>query len=251
MIPSCGTFDYVTLVPDAPNTDLCPWDVRLRDPIKRKGDDISYSRLVGLSPRLQIVDAGLTPDSEIDGSKWLVPPKVLRSRITLIASERRHATASSVSFYLDRGLIAALRPHDVLHLVRTYSCGLGISVIRDGQLVVAIGAVTAVPLGRNVEARIPWDLAEEAEAIYRQHDPDFEFPELPVEVTVGNQRRVLFGGTRQMDQYGVFMIHGRFPVEDGADESLAISSIGACSEVAANASTMLLDSGFALRIVGW
>jgi len=31
VIPSCGTFDYVTIVPGAPNTDSCPWEVRLRD----------------------------------------------------------------------------------------------------------------------------------------------------------------------------------------------------------------------------
>jgi len=77
VIPSCGTFDYVTIVPDPPNTDSCAWEVRIRDPIEPKGDDLSDSRLVGLTPRLQIVDAGLSPDREINGSKWPVPPKVL------------------------------------------------------------------------------------------------------------------------------------------------------------------------------
>ena len=251
MIPRCGTFDYVAIVPEPPNTDSCPWEVRLRDPVETEGDDLSDSRLVGLTPKLRIVDAGLPSDSETDGSKWPVPPKVLRSQITLTASDRANATVASVSFYLDKGLISALRPRDALHLVRTHSCGLGVSVIRDGQLVVAVGAVTAVPLGRSVEARIPWDLAEKAEAVFKRHDPDFGFPVLPVEVTVGNQRHIIFGGTRQMDQYSVFMINGFFPVEDGADECLAISLIGACSEVAANASAMLLDSGFALKTVEW
>jgi len=251
VMPPSGTFDYVAIVPEPANTGSCSWELHLRDPVEPRGDHLSSSRLVGLSPRLQIVDAGLPSDTEMAGSNWPVPPKVLRSQITLTASERVNATVSSVSFYLDKGLISALRPNDVLHLVRTPNAGLGVSVIRDGQLVVAVGAITAVPLGRNVEERIPLDLVQEAEAVFKRHDPDFEFPVLPVEVTVGNQRRIIFGGSRQMDQYNVFMIHGQSPVEDGADECLAISLMGACSEVAANASAMLLDSGRALRIVKW
>ncbi len=83
----------------------------------------------------------------------------------------------------------------------------------------------------------------------RGSDSGFEFPELPVEVRVGNQKHIIVGGRRQMDQYSVFMIHGQSPVEDGADECLAISLIGACSETAANASAILLDSEHALKIV--
>jgi hypothetical protein len=92
---------------------------------------------------------------------------------------------------------------------------------------------------------------EKAEAMFKRHDLDFEFPELPVDVRVVNQRRIIFGGSHQLDQYKVFMIHGKFPVEDGVDECLAISLIGACSEVAANASAMLMDTERPLRIVEW
>ena len=72
----------------------------------------------------------------------------MRSRVTLTASAREDATISSISFYVDRDLIRQLRPGDEVHISRTACDCLGLSIIRMGELVAAIGAVTAVDLGR-------------------------------------------------------------------------------------------------------
>jgi len=236
LIPPCGTFDYVAIVPD-PEDRPGPWPVRLRAPVELSGDSLADSRLVGIAPRLQITDAGVS-----FGRTGLMRPKVLRTQFALIASERDRATVSAASFHVDKALISALRPRDVLNMTRTYCGGLGMSVIRDGELVVAVGAVTAVPLGNNVEAQIPSDLVDKAEAVFKKRDPDFELTELPVEVRVGDQGRVLYVGTRQLEQYQVWVAHGFYPGIPGVDECLALSLIGKCSVSAANASAMLLDS---------
>jgi hypothetical protein len=53
---------------------------------------------------------------------------------------------------------------------------------------VAVGAVTVVPLGPNVAARIPADLIERAASVFRERDPEFHFAEWPVELS--SDRRV-------------------------------------------------------------
>jgi hypothetical protein len=153
VMPLCGTFDYVAIVPEPPNTGSCSWEVRLREPMKHKGDDQSDSRLVGWSPRLQIVDAGLPSETEMAGWNRRVPPKVLRSQVTLTASESVSATVSSVSFYVDKGLISALRPCDVLHLVRTCDAGLGVSVIRGHRHSAGSECRSANPFGFGGKGR--------------------------------------------------------------------------------------------------
>jgi hypothetical protein len=77
----------------------------------------------------------------------------LLCRVTLTATEK-HAIASSFWFNVDRELIAMLRGSDVLHISRTHRAGLGLSVLRDGQLIAAAGAVMHVPLG-TVSVRHP------------------------------------------------------------------------------------------------
>ena len=64
-----------------------------------------------------------------------------------------------------------------------------LSVIRSGELIVAVGAVTAVPLGQEVQATIPRDLMEAAEDVFRRRDPGFHFRESPVEIAVSCSSR--------------------------------------------------------------
>lgn len=250
MIPPSGTFDYVAIVPD-PEDRPGPWPVRLREPLELSGDSLADSRLVGIAPRLQITDAGLTPNAGVSlGRAGLVRPKVLRAQLALIASERDRAGVSAASFHVDKVLISALRPRDVLNMTRTRGCGLGLSVIRDGELVVAVGAVMAVPLGNNVEVQIPSDLVDEVEAVFKKRDPDFELTELPVEVRVGDQRRVLYVGMHQLEQYQVWVGHGFYLGFPGVDACLALSLIGKCPAGTAQRSAMLLDSD-GLSVAEW
>ncbi len=248
-LPIWSTFDYVATVPDRLVDDSSPWVARLREPVQRTSDGLG-SRLVGASPRLQITDAGLTPNPGYTRGVWR--PEVLRSRITLIASEMEGASARSVSFHVDKGLTSALRPGDLIYTARTGCAQLGLSVVRHGQLVVAVGAITAVPLGKNAEAQIPWDLVEQMEAMFRKRDPHFSLSELPIEVRVGNRRLLSLGrgGRSGLKGYVVKVMHGFYRGMPGVDECAAISLIGACSDIAADSSALLLDTD-PYEIIGW
>jgi hypothetical protein len=169
----------------------------------------------------------------------------------LVAATRRQATVAAASFHVDKALVSSLKPGDVIHLARTECGGLGLSVIRGRNLVVAVGAVTDVPLGPEVEARIPMDLVASAETVFRQRDPDFEFSERPIEVSVNGSRSVLYSGRRTLGQYVVFVDHGFFDGTPGTDVCAAISRTGACTDDAANASAMLLGAEDALLISRW
>jgi hypothetical protein len=218
---------------------------QLREPAIFSGDDVRDSRLVGLAPALQFTDAGLTPDA---GPRR---PWVLRSCVTLTATARLHATVSAASFHIDKAVTSRIRTGDLIHLVRTMSGGLGLSVIRDGELVVAVGAITAVPLGRGVVARIPADLIAAAEGIFRQRDPGFRLPECPLEVGVDRAVSVLCRGRRTLGAYEVFVEHGFLDGIPGTAECAAICRTGLCSPEAANASAMLLAGPGALTISNW
>jgi len=64
MMPPCGTFDYVAVVPDSAPEYPAPWAVTLRHPVSPAAiDRLARDRLVGHSPTLRITDAGLTPDA--------------------------------------------------------------------------------------------------------------------------------------------------------------------------------------------
>jgi hypothetical protein len=244
-MPASGTFDYVAIVPERSGDSEfeCGGDVRER--IVTTGDDLRDCRLVGVAPLIRVTDAGLTPDA---GPRR---PWVMRSRITLTASGRRQATVAEVSFHVDQALTSSMRMGDEIHLARTACGGLGLSVIRGGELVVAAGAVTAVPLGRRVRARIPMDLIARAKAVFRELDPDFEFSEQPLEVSVSGSPSILNRGRRTVEEYQIFVVHGFLRGIPGTDECGAIFHQGQCPDVAAHASAMLMDGPDALSISQW
>jgi hypothetical protein len=106
--------------------------------------------------------------------------------------------------------------------------------------VVAVGAVTAVPLGDLVTARRASDVAEKVETILRTRDATYEWPEIPIELTIGDRTFLLPGGFPDVDDYHVMIRHGFYRGTPGTDECLAIACRGQCSHVAANASAILL-----------
>lgn len=234
-MPSTGTFDYVVVVPNNPQDESVPWSVALREPIESTGDRFHDSRLLGHAPIMQISDAGITPGPPRFKSS-LGYPRVMRSKITLTATEKKFATVNSAYFYIDKDLTSALRAGDVMSMTRTMSAGLGISVIRDNQLIVALGAATSVPLGTNVLAQVPRDLIDEAEALFKQRDPEFNFRELPIEICIGGQSYISYGGSTEIDGYEVRVEHGPDWGISGEDECISICLKGACPVVAANLS---------------
>ncbi len=236
MMPPAGTFDYVTTIPEKPAGSLCEWEVRLRSPVKQTGSDVSDRRLVGYAPRLRITDAGLTPDP---GPRR---PSVMRSQITLTAPGPQNATVSAMSFHVDRDLISLLEPGDDLHMSRTKCAGLGLSILRGGKLLAAVGAVTAVPLGDDFQAYLPFRLLEKASAVFAKADPEFEFGEMPIEFAHQKQRRILFHQSCQLGQYAVFMWHGFLPGMPGTNESAAICQAPRQVPAFASLSAQLLEA---------
>jgi hypothetical protein len=240
-----GTFDYVAVVPERLSENGFECRATLREPIDSTGDDVWDGRLVGHEPLFRVSDAGLTPDP---GEKR---PRVMRSLISLVASERRRATIATASFHVDKALMSSLRSGDLVHVTYTDCCGLGLSVLRQGALVVAAGAVTAVPLGNDVEARIPGDLIDRAEAIFRSVDDEFEFLETPIEIRVAASRVLLLAGYRTRMGHDMYVVHGFQPGEPGNSECAAIYQRALCPETAAHASALLLDLPEALSMTRW
>ena len=232
-----GTFDYVGSIPERrpDGTIVCPLTVRDGEPLARFR---RFGCLIGRTPTLHITEAGLTPDPGPDR------PRVMRSRFHLRARDRDEATAQAVDFHVDRGLVAALRANDTIHLVRTSTGDLAISVLRGDRLVAAVGAVTCVPLGDEVEASTPHALMQQAEDMLAAGHPGFHFRELPVRLVVaGHAPQLFMVCNRTIGPFSVFVLHGWRRGVPGDCESVAISRDGLCADVAARCSAMLLECG--------
>jgi hypothetical protein len=165
----------------------------------------------------------------------------LLNRLVLRADVNAHATVASFSFCVDQELTNVLSPADTLFLSRTGCGGIGLSIVRGGTLVAAVGAVSAVPHGQQVSVRIPHELVRQAAVTFSTLDPDFEFPELPLDIQIGELRRLIYRGRPQVGEYAVFVEHGFYPGVPGTNEFASISLIGSCPDVAAIASAQLLE----------
>src|SRR5438270_9946847 len=242
VMPPWDTFDYVATVPDAWQDASFQCTARLRHSLTGRGDAMADRRLVGHAPRLQVADAGPGPGAD------RLP--VLRSRITLTSASAKDATASATSFYVDRELIAHLQPGDDVHVSLTACSCLGLSILRKGELLAAIGAVTAVDLGKDFKALVPYLLVQEAAYVFRNEDPEFAFPESPVEFIYKTRRRILFRGDCHIGQYAVLLRHGFLAGIPGLDESAAIYQTRGQIPAFVIASAGLLESD-SVEIVPW
>jgi hypothetical protein len=201
---------------------------------------VLHDRLVGATPVIEIADAGF-PTTASTSPTGMVTPMVTRSRITLRASRRQGASVASVSFQVAKGVLSRLHAGDRLWLARNACGGLGVSIVRDSELIVAAGAVTSVPLGR-VDARIPTDLIEDATAAFRRRDMEFEFRELPVQISVIGQCCILSSGQRQVGPYQVRVAHGFCGGIPGTAECVAIWRTDTGPEVDTIATSWFLDA---------
>jgi hypothetical protein len=222
MHPS-GIFDYVFTVPEGPKSYS-----RHMMGVLRYRTDLGDC-LVGQAPTLETADDQRQP--------WQ-----LFSRVTLAASDKRNARVASVWFTVDRELIAVLRGGDSVNISRTGCGGVGVSIIRNRQLVAAVGAIANVPLGANVTASLPWGLLQKAEAIFRTRDPNYTMPECPLEITVSGSTRILSAGRPTIGEYEVFVRHGFIVGTPGTDECVSISRRGVCPDTAAHTSAQLIDA---------
>ena len=75
-------------------------------------------------------------------------------RLVLIASATNGASARNCSFQIGNAVPLAAQPGDRLYVLRTGCGGIALSLLWDERLILAIGAVTAVPLGREVQVTV-------------------------------------------------------------------------------------------------
>ncbi len=233
VMPLSGTFAYSTTVP-VDSQNAFPWQMKSLEPFARSGDPLVDKRLVGWSPLLYVREAGL-PTNPMPSV-----PSVERSEIRLVATDKKYASCEMAFYFVDRVLLRVLRPGDVFHIVRTCCGGVGVSAIREGKLVFAMGAVGAVPLGSEISVKIPYELLEKAEAILRQRDPEFELDHHPIEICIGDRPKILYSGRLQMGGYHVWVEHGFLLGMPGTEESVSITLDEACDWVAGSASAQLL-----------
>jgi hypothetical protein len=241
MISRDGTFKYYATIPERPESEPMPPLLQLSEVVDGAGRSGDTARLVGFAPCLRISDGGPIPSAH---------PAFTRSRFTLIALEQRGASASSASFHVESNLARALRPGDILHLARTRCGGLGVSLLRANDLVFAVGAILSVPLGNGIHAETPHKLVNDAEAPFKTRDPDFKFHEFPLQLNIGGQLRITFGGRLRMGNYDIWVGHGFQWGLPGVDECAAISLRGIYGCVPASLSAQMLESG-KLEITGW
>jgi hypothetical protein len=233
VMPTSATFHYVTEIPHGV-AQASPWQMKSVESFKASGDWLFDCRLVGWEPLLFVNDAGMTPNPSASR------PSVWRSELRLVATDTNYAAQPTISYFADKALIHAMRQGDVFHIAQKECGGLGASAIRQGKLIFAVGRVTAVPLGSGISARIPSDLLEEAQEVLRRRDSEFEFPELPIELCIGDTSRIIYQGHVEMAGYHV-RVENAFQVADGAPgECVSISLAEACDWVAASATAQLL-----------
>src|SRR5207249_176360 len=99
--------------------------------------------------------------------------------------------------------------------------------------------------------RIPSDVIREAELVFSRLDPQFEFSELPIEIRVDSEKRVLHRGRPHIAGYEVFVEHGFYPGTPGTAECAAISLVGGCPATAAICSAQLLEYADLSESVRW
>jgi hypothetical protein len=225
-----GTFSYVAVVPDDSQRLDHPWPLRGRSHGSRGGEESTEPTPVQAA--LQIADAGPTPNAGWHRGRWL--PSVRRARISI--------SPGAFSFVVDIEFVLALRCGDMLHLTLTPCAGLGLSVMRGETLVAAAGAVTAVPLGSDLVVRHPAELMLSVEALFEEVDPDYQPPDMPIEIAFEGYRHLVYRTSRTLGPYRIYMMHGFQPGLPGSDECLAISRSG-FSETGTTATAQLLAGG--------
>lgn len=211
-MPPAGTFEYVSIVPpEAERTG--EWRVQLARPVSRRGSELSDSRLVGYEPVLAITSC----DPAVKPSDKRTP--IPRSRFTLKASSRKHATVSTASFYVDQRMLSVFQTDDSLFMSRTACAGRGLSLISQGTACLCPGSYYDC----GIRARTPLDLIREAEQPFKRRDAKFEFQTFPLQVEIGAEIRIVYGGGRTMGEYEVSVFHGFYRDIPGGDERTAIT----------------------------
>lgn len=169
-------------------------------------------------------------------------------RLELIASSKEDAVYRSASLELEMGLLSVLRGGDVLTIARTMTEDIGVSVLRAGVLLWAVGAIAAVPLGRGVRAQLGPPIAEGRISAERWPATDTW-----VDVSCGTSERALRDGeAASIGDFEITVRHAAKPAGAGAArrENAAISRAAARLHDSAYRASERLDrehAGLVLR----
>lgn len=244
-----GTYDYIGMVPALAADGGFACALSSRDvPASRLPVLTGKVRLVGRSPLLTVREAGL---SSGDGAR----PAVQRHAFTLRARSMDGASVRAATFHIESTVVARMAPGDVLHLRRISDGAVGVSVLRDGQLVTAIGSLAVLPLGEGLVVRWPTDLREEITEVFRRRDPIYVaaglthaiFPS-PLEVRVGDETALVGRTKRLVGEFEVLLADGAtgaFGIPTGFG---SICRIGVGSRLGATLSAELLVQDDALEM---
>ena len=112
-----------------------------------------------------------------------------------------------------------------------------------------MGQVTAVPLGSGIAARVPIDLLQDAQEVFRRRAPQFKFPELPIELRSGDRSHILYRGTAQVDGYRV-KIERCIETCDGASSECASISLDRACDGCCQRHCPVAQNGLTPRLSG-
>lgn len=189
----------------------------------------------------------LGPEPELTWGEHTPAPWKLYAVVELKATGKRGAAAAGISFIIDRRLMTILRPRDVIHLAALPA--LGISILREGLLVAAAGAVSTLirlPLGREVTIRFPEPAGVPVHVAPGQRYRPEDFPIRPIELSVEGVTRAMWQGRPTMGRYDVFIAR---QVRDG-EPRLSMERSKVCAETSAHTSAQLMDRD-GCRVIEW
>lgn len=248
LVPRLGpaeTFSYRFAIAGEP---AGPFD---GSPVEDSGGRVAAERdpgLLGFVPALRFEPAGLLRGGgRVSPQVGCIRPAVLGTCMVMTA-RASGAPASNARLHVDAALVASLKPGDNVHIARTPRGGLGLAVVRDGELTIGVGAVSGVSLGRTLQLTVRRDRVRRA---IRGHcpvcRPGLPRPppgpwEHPLEFTT--RERV----PRKPTGYAMDVFSGAWPPPEDGDECVAITRCGSCPETSVKASAMLLAATDALVI---
>jgi hypothetical protein len=165
-------------------------------------------------------------------------------RLVLVASGKLNSRVRNASFAIGNAVPLAARPGDRLYLVRTGLGGIGLSLLRQERVVLAIGAIAAVPLGREVQA------IRHSEGM--NHWNHFAADTSWLEFRVGSERLILRErGVSEIGDYYIYIERGWEYGEPGTDECVSVCvADDSAMKIAAIRSAILLGNGD-LKTTNW
>jgi hypothetical protein len=166
-----------------------------------------------------------------------------RDRIVLVASEKPNSIVRNVSFAIGDAVPLSARPGDRLYLVRTGSGGIGLSLLRQERLVLATGAVTAVPLGRDIQSiRCP-------RITNSWNDPLLD---TWLEFRIGDEQLILREReATEIGGYHIYIEHGWEDGVPGTDECVSVSVLDNPSMMIAAMRSAILVANGDLKTTRW